>query len=90
MLKKVADSYEKRRVGRVEPRVRKRRSFSLLINARTPCSSSGKNEIGLKSFADQRCSRTSGGETARLSRCISPPPARFLTQAKGYPIVEDL
>ncbi len=25
MLKKIADSYEKRRVGRVEPRVRKRR-----------------------------------------------------------------
>ncbi len=28
MLKKIADSYEKRRVGRVEPRVRKRRPKS--------------------------------------------------------------
>ncbi|MDJ0599733.1 MAG: hypothetical protein QNJ37_12935 [Crocosphaera sp.] len=28
ILKKIADSYEKRRVGRVEPRVRKRRPKS--------------------------------------------------------------
>ena len=49
MLEKVADSYEEKRVGRVEPRVRKRRPKAYPRFARASECSTGKNEICLTS-----------------------------------------
>ena len=49
MLEKVADSYEEKRVGRVEPIVRKRRPKAYPRFARASEFSTGKNEICLTS-----------------------------------------